>query len=98
MESGQCGCLDYDLDNGDDYLYISEVLGLTETLGEFDDNTHRRVIHTICTRTLSEGDHLQVQTVLANFCHFPVKIKKAFYPLFVAVEAYVELFRSLNDL
>lgn len=64
MESGQCGCLDYDLENGDDYLQISEVLGLRETLGDFDDNTHRRVIHTICTRTLSEGDHLQSSSSL----------------------------------
>lgn len=67
FDAGKCGCLDYDLEEGDDYQVILNLLGLLqEELGKpgalpgFDPEIQRKVAKSICTRPLSEGDHLQV--------------------------------------
>lgn len=68
FDAGKCGCLDYNLEEGDDYRVILNMLGLLQedldkpgALPDFDSETQRKVAKSICTRPLSEGDHLQVK-------------------------------------
>lgn len=68
MSSGTCGCLDYDLKEGDDYLRIVHALaGVPELLDEFDSNIQRKVAAVICNGVSNFGDHLQVYKCRANY-------------------------------
>lgn len=60
--SRRCGCLDYDLSQGDDYLFILDLLVFTgDALESLDADTKRKVVGMICDAPIAEGDHLQVQ-------------------------------------
>lgn len=57
-----CGCLDYDLESGGDYLEVIDSLVLVETmLRPFDESTSREVVLIICSAPMAEGDQLQVR-------------------------------------
>ena len=57
-----CGCLDYDLESGGDYLEVMNSLDLVETILEpFDESTTREVVSIICSAPMAEGDQLQVR-------------------------------------
>ena len=62
VSSGICGCHDFDLTQGDDYLTIFSTLSfLSEYLADADESTKRTVVSIFCTSTISDGDHLQVR-------------------------------------
>ena len=57
-----CGCLDHDLESGEDYLEVMDSLVLVEDLLEsFDEDTTREVVSVICSAPMAEGDQLQVR-------------------------------------
>lgn len=61
FSTGVCGCLDYDLTQGDDYRQIYDRLSaLRRYIHEFDEDTKRQVIEILCSATINDGDHLQV--------------------------------------
>lgn len=62
LASGQCGCLDYDLTQGDDYIEVYNRLDLIDDLiGDAPDDIKRQVVAIICSTTVNDGDHLQVR-------------------------------------
>lgn len=69
--SGKCGCLDYDLSQGDDWktLYYNSTIAFDTVLGDdYDDETKREVIAAVCTSTSFLGDHSHVCVTCA--CSF----------------------------
>lgn len=57
----RCGCLDYDLTQGDDYITVLEYMKLGSDLLEgHDEDTKRTVVKMICDSNTNPGDHLQV--------------------------------------
>lgn len=61
-----CGCFDYNLDSGDDYLAIlTTMLDAPSLLAPFDAETKRTVISIICRARTNDGDHLQVRQLKA---------------------------------
>lgn len=61
MGSGQCGCLDYDLTQGDDYEEVYNRLDLIdELIGDAPVEVKREVVSIICSTPVNDGDHLQV--------------------------------------
>lgn len=66
--SGQCGCLDYDLTQGDDYETVYNRLDMIDdVMGDASADTKRQVVELICGSAVNDGDHLQVRSVPA-FC------------------------------
>lgn len=62
FKSGVCGCLDYDLTQGDDYQTIFDTMYLMNYyLGDEDDDTKRKVVELICSSTINDGEFLQVR-------------------------------------
>lgn len=58
-----CGCLDYDLEQGDDYLTVMDGMDYVgELLEGYKENTKREVVDIICKAHVADGDHLQVGT------------------------------------
>lgn len=59
---GQCGCLGYDLTQGDDWktIYYNSTGDFDSYISEYDDDTKRRVIAEICSSTTTNGEHLHV--------------------------------------
>lgn len=71
FSSGTCGCLDFDLTQGDDYIVIlHNVLFATQLLKDFDTNTQRMVVDRICNTPVALGDHDQVQSERLFNQHF----------------------------
>lgn len=71
LSSGQCGCLDYDLTQGDDYEEVYNRLDLIDDLiGDAPAEVKRKVVSIICSTTINDGDHLQV--ILGVNLHSPV--------------------------
>lgn len=63
--SGQCGCLDYDLTQGDDWTNVYDRLTMADDLiGDETDDVKRQVVELICSSTMNDGDHLQVCAVV----------------------------------
>ncbi|CAN0387437.1 unnamed protein product [Pylaiella littoralis] len=63
--SGQCGCLDYDLTQGDDYETIYNRLDMIDdVMGDASADTKRQVVELICGSTVNDGDHLQASSSL----------------------------------
>lgn len=56
----RCGCLDYDLTEGDDYIMLLESMLSKQLLDPFDADTKRTVVSMICDAPVNPGDHLQV--------------------------------------
>ena len=68
LESGTCGCLDYNLKSGDDYETILPTMLFMESfIGDYDEDTQRAVINTLCYGLSNDGDHLQVNGVGRRF-------------------------------
>ena len=68
LESGTCGCLDFDLKSGNDYEIILPNMVLMDSLiGDYDEDTQRAVIDTLCNGMSNDGDHLQVKGVGRRF-------------------------------
>lgn len=66
MSSGTCGCLDYNLEEGDDYLTVMNALpSVPDMLDGFDTDTQRKVVDALCNGVTNYGDHLQVQYTTA---------------------------------
>ena len=64
LKSGTCGCLDFDLKSGDDYETILPTMVFMESfIGDYDEDTQRAVIDTLCNDLSNDGDHLQVKGV-----------------------------------
>ena len=60
--NGQCGCLGFDLTQGDDYETIYNRLDLIDSLiGNAPTDVKRQVVEIICSSTVNDGDHLQVR-------------------------------------
>lgn len=63
FQTGVCGCLDYDLTQGDDYQTIMGKLSDTDDLiGGFDEDTQRRVVSLLCNSVIGYGEQTQVTT------------------------------------
>jgi len=60
FSSGQCGCLDYDLTEGDDWLTIYDSQGFDDIIPEYDNSTKRAVIRAVCGSTNFLGEHIGV--------------------------------------
>lgn len=61
--TGQCGCLDYDLTQGDDWETIYNEMGFASIISEYDDDTKRTVVEAVCGSTIFFGEHLHVSCV-----------------------------------
>lgn len=71
---GTCGCLEYDLQNGDDWKEImSKMIFLGDLLKGFDDVVKKKVVATLCQGVVNEGDHLQVDTVVCTSKVVPIR-------------------------
>eukprot|EP00903_Cladosiphon_okamuranus_P021957 g20189.t1 len=66
FSSGQCGCLGYDLTQGDDWqaIYYNSVVDFDDVIGNFDNDTKRAVVAAVCASTIYDGDHLQAGSSL----------------------------------
>lgn len=63
LESGKCGCLDYDLTQGDDYKSImNSMVFVSGYIGDFSEDVQRSVVATLCNGIANDGDHLQVNS------------------------------------
>lgn len=62
FEAGMCGCLGYDLFQGDDWqtIYYNSTINFDDVLSEYDDDTKREVVAAVCSSTIHDGDHLTV--------------------------------------
>ncbi len=60
FSSGQCGCLEYDLTEGDDWLAIYDSQGFDDIISDYDNATKRAVIQAVCSSTIFLGDHIGV--------------------------------------
>lgn len=61
FSAGVCGCLDYDLTQGDDFIHIyNRLSAMDRYLKDYDDETKRQVVEIVCNATINDGDHLQV--------------------------------------
>lgn len=61
FSSGTCGCLGFDLTQGDDYLAIlNSMILVPQLLENFDARTQRWVVDRMCSSPLALGDHVQV--------------------------------------
>lgn len=68
FESGMCGCTDYNLESGDDYIEImNSMVFMTEYIGDFSSDVKRSVINALCNMPANDGDHLQVRAVVRFF-------------------------------
>lgn len=57
-----CGCLDFDLTQGDDYLTVLNTMAfLGDYIGDFPAETKRKVVASLCSGLMNDGDHLQVK-------------------------------------
>lgn len=64
LASGTCGCLDYDLSQGDDWRTIYDNMAFVDDyIGDYDDDIKRQVVAALCTGTVNDGDHLQVRSL-----------------------------------
>lgn len=67
MSSGVCGCLDYDLSQGDDYKTVKATMAfLDNKIGDYPEDVQRRVVEHLCSGTMNDGDHLQVSQCCAK--------------------------------
>lgn len=67
-----CGCLDYNLEQGDDYLTLMAGMDhVEEIIGAYDESTKREVVGIICSAHVADGDHLQVRHKLGFRCTLP---------------------------
>ncbi|CAM9627145.1 unnamed protein product, partial [Pylaiella littoralis] len=62
--SGRCGCLDYDLTQGDDYEAIYTALYIDYYMGDASSDIKRQVVALICGSIVNNGDHLQASSSL----------------------------------
>eukprot|EP00752_Nemacystus_decipiens_P002258 g2139.t1 len=61
FEKGQCGCLGYDLsEESDDWqtIYYNSSLGYDDIIGDYDDETKRKVVAEVCSSTIYLGEHM----------------------------------------
>lgn len=66
FESGQCGCLGYDLSQGDDWqtIYYNSSAGFEDYLvGDYDDDTKRKAVAEVCASTIYLGEHMHVSVL-----------------------------------
>lgn len=62
-----CGCLDFDLTQGNDYEYVfNEMFMMSKLLAGYDDDTKRLVTETLCSGVVNDGDHLQVCPIVTE--------------------------------
>lgn len=62
FRTGVCGCLDYDLTQGDDYLALmDQFVFLSAYIGDHTGDVKRQVVEALCTGVTNDGDHLQVR-------------------------------------
>ncbi|CAM9190527.1 unnamed protein product, partial [Discosporangium mesarthrocarpum] len=60
MEEGYCGCLNHNLDSGDDfYAILNTLVFVPEMLEGYSNDTKRDVVRLICQSPVSDGDELQ---------------------------------------
>eukprot|EP00752_Nemacystus_decipiens_P005412 g4907.t1 len=61
FSSGACGCLGYDLVQGDDwraiYYNTNSPIDFDAVLSDYDDDTKRAVVAAVCSSTIHDGDH-----------------------------------------
>lgn len=63
-----CGCLGYDLSQGDDWetIYYNSTIDYDNVISEYDDDTKRAVVAAVCASTIHDGDHLTVSCACAR--------------------------------
>ena len=65
MSSGTCGCLGYDLTQGDDYKTILDMLCFAEFfIGTYSEDIQRQVVEILCSGVVNYGEHSQVNEVV----------------------------------
>ncbi|CBJ25520.1 ortho-aminophenol oxidase [Ectocarpus siliculosus] len=66
LSSGKCGCLGYDLSQGDDWktIYTNSTVDFDDVIGDYDDETKRQVVAAVCASTIFDGDHLHAGSSL----------------------------------
>lgn len=61
LSDGTCGCLGYDLTQGDDYkLIIPQLASLEFLIGECTEDVKREVVELICSGVVALGEMDQV--------------------------------------
>lgn len=69
LSSGVCGCLGYDLTQGDEYEHIYNTMAeLSNLIGDFDADVKRQVVAALCSTPMNDGDHLQVRGPVCDLC------------------------------
>ena len=73
LSNYKCGCLDYELTEGDDYKEIIPHLKYFDFfMGNFSETIQRHVVEILCHGVVNLGDMLQVRynysTSLAHMC------------------------------
>ncbi|CAN0234756.1 unnamed protein product [Pylaiella littoralis] len=78
FSSGRCGCLGYDLKQGDDWqkIYYNSTMEFDDIMGEHDDDTKRLVVEAVCESTIYFGDHI----------HAGSAMDPTFWPLYPTLE------------
>ncbi|CAM9863802.1 unnamed protein product [Pylaiella littoralis] len=66
FSSGHCGCLGYDLKQGDDWktIYHNSTMDFDSAIGKFDDDTKRSVVEAVCESTIYFGDHIHAGSAM----------------------------------
>ncbi|CAB1107536.1 TYR [Ectocarpus sp. CCAP 1310/34] len=88
LSSGKCGCLGYNLSQGDDWktIYANPTSNLDDFIGDYDDETKRQVVAAVCASTIYYGDHLHV-SVRALFGHEAgSSLDPTFWPMHPTIE------------
>ncbi|CAM9131049.1 unnamed protein product, partial [Discosporangium mesarthrocarpum] len=66
-EQGYCGCIDLDLEQGDDFNLVLDSLSLQEKIikpAMYDEPTRRQVAKLLCNFPVNDGDHVQSSSPL----------------------------------
>ncbi|CAM9523606.1 unnamed protein product [Laminaria digitata] len=65
LQSGKCGCLDYDLTQGEDYINIlNSMVFVSDYVEGYSADVQREVVATLCNGISNDGDHLQASSSL----------------------------------
>ncbi|CAM9760402.1 unnamed protein product [Ectocarpus sp. 12 AP-2014] len=87
FSSGKCGCLGYDLSQGDDWkaIYANPTLKFDDFISDYDDETKRQVVAAVCASAIYDGDHL----------HAGSSLDPTFWPMHPTIERLF-MFSSLT--
>ena len=74
MGSGTCGCLGYDLTQGDDYKTVMTKLDYVEFfIGGFSEDIQRQVVNILCSGVVNFGEQAHVSRLTGLIIHLVAK-------------------------